>query len=152
MNKFFEVSLYMHKCSFVYNEIKKFWPQTKLIWNDISGKLDADFSNVIKSLNSDFTYILCHNLSILRNQSVDHMQTIYQDNFYESLCSYFDKLITQLKSENINYFIDPCFGFSKTRVQNHFLLQNINNFIHLKELLRLYTRELRFKFYISQNC
>ena len=70
---------------------------------------------------------------------MDYCLTLENKIFLNEVISYFDKglrLILEKISSNKRVFIDPCFGFSKTREQNHYLLS------HMGELLDHYSRSV----------
>lgn len=109
-------------------KIHKAWPQTKLIWNDISGKLDQEFKDTIANINFDFEYVFCHNLAPDRAQANNHQNFTTNEEIVPHLKDYFFDAEQVLKYSGIKYMFDPCFGFSKTRDQN---LRLIKNFHHL---------------------
>jgi dihydropteroate synthase len=114
----------------VYLFVKKFWPRTRLVFNDVSGCVDDELIDLL-SLNLDFDYILCHNLCPSRDLTSSHMK--YVDHTESNLA--FSSMIHKMKMDlsilaplKRTILIDPCFGFSKTRAQNHFLLKNMSVF------------------------
>jgi dihydropteroate synthase len=109
----------------VYHTVKKNWPKTTLIWNDVSGKLDEEFLNVVDELNNDFEYVFCHNLVPERSQAAEHMNYTVEGNVSKHILDYFKADHDLLKQCEIKYYFDPCFGFSKTREQNHELLRDM---------------------------
>lgn len=105
--------------------LKQFWPKTKLIYNDISGKLDEELFSLLKS-DLDFDYVFSHNLCSERSLAGSHMQFLYQaPNFCEHIIDYFAQGLEQLGAFHKRIIVDPCFGFSKTREQNHELLARL---------------------------
>ncbi|MEX0798299.1 MAG: dihydropteroate synthase, partial [Bacteriovoracaceae bacterium] len=53
--------------------IRKAWPKTRLIFNDVSGKVDDDLLELFKE-DLSFDYVLSHNLCPERDLCSDHMQ------------------------------------------------------------------------------
>jgi dihydropteroate synthase len=110
--------------------LNKFWPKTRLIFNDVSGCIDDEVIDLL-SMDLDFDYVLCHNLCPSRDLTSLHMN--YLDPIGEKHA--FNSMIQKLKNDlalikplGRNVIVDPCFGFSKTREQNLYLLKNINLF------------------------
>jgi dihydropteroate synthase len=116
----------------VAEKINKHWPKTKIIFNDVSGKLDEELIAFFEEFSIPFTYIFSHNGCATRAETNEHMNYIVKANdmeFLKNLSEYFIKGINTLSSLNVQFLIDPCFGFSKTREQNHFLLKHFNTFL-----------------------
>ena len=112
--------------------INKHWPDSKIIFNDISGKIDDELLEFFKSSSFPFQYIFSHNGCSTRSQSNEHMNYIDSSNdlkFLRHLGEYFLNGISKLRNANVKYYVDPCFGFSKTREQNHFLLKHFNKLL-----------------------
>ncbi len=84
---------------------QRFYNANKLIWNDVSGKID-DANDLLKNY-PELSYVHCHNLVPKRSQTLEHM---------DNLCEDLD-LETYFKSSQ--HILDPCFGFSKKREQNY---------------------------------
>jgi dihydropteroate synthase len=112
----------------VAEEFLKHHPQVKLIWNDVSGKLDSELLSILKNPPFPFTYVYSHNLASERAFTGDHMSFVSPlmgDLFLDEVHTYFQKGIQILNEMSVPYILDPCFGFSKSREQNQFLLKNI---------------------------
>lgn len=109
----------------VYLEIKNYWPQTKVIFNDVSGVIDEELLKLLKE-QKDLTYVFSHNLVTTRNDTSDHMSLCSKkmgEEFLKEYNKYFEDGLKGL--EEFNVWVDPCFGFAKTREQNHLLLKNM---------------------------
>lgn len=109
----------------LYTQTRKFWGEIPIIFNDISGSLDDELINLSKRCR--FSYVFCHNLAPTRASSSEHMkyaQDTSNEIFLERFESYFEQGLHVLDALNQSkVWIDPCFGFSKTRAQNLVLLQ-----------------------------
>lgn len=103
--------------------IKSYWRGCKVIFNDISGKVDDELLSLMKE-KLDFEYVLCHNLCPSRDLSSNHMHYISSD-VISSVVDFFNKNEFLNKLRVIH--ADPCFGFSKTFEQNHILLKKIKS-------------------------
>lgn len=116
----------------VYLVIKNFWPKTKLIFNDVSGKIDDDLVELLEMNELDFDYVYSHNLCPSRDLTSAHMDyfsDVESMDFLRLVVQYFRNGLEILKPLNRRVWIDPCFGFSKTRAQNHILLKNFKTFL-----------------------
>ena len=124
-----EVSLDTYKLEVfreVYQYAKKF--DIQLVFNDVSGELDEEVIDFLKA--SQVKYVFSHNLAPSREQTSDHMNFISPgkgEEFIDHMVRYFKLGIQRL--EGCRFIIDPCFGFSKTREQNHDLLRHFNTFL-----------------------
>ncbi len=118
----------------VYLVVKHFWPDTHLIFNDVSGKIDDELIELLSDSNLDFDYVFSHNLCSNRSLTNEHMDYVKEDDslsFIDEMVSYFRVGLEVLEPVTFNrkVWIDPCFGFSKNRSQNQFLLKNIHYFL-----------------------
>ena len=110
--------------------IKKAWPKARLIFNDISGQGDEDLILLLKS-DLQFSYVLSHNLAPNRALASNHMDYISElegKDFVNSICEWFEERLETIMCLGREIIIDPCFGFSKTRQQNHDLLKHFSVF------------------------
>ena len=100
-------------------ELVKFWKDhhlnSKLIWNDVSGKMDDSVRDFLKT---GFDYVLCHNLAPSRELTGKHMDYIHKD---LNLVDYF------LPHSHPQILFDPCIGFSKSYDQNCFVLDHFTD-------------------------
>lgn len=113
-------------------KLARFWPKCEVIFNDVSGKLDTELMEFLKTSELKFTYIYSHNLCLSRQETNKHMDytlEIQEIEFVKSVVEYFIVGIDKLKGCGRNFYIDPCFGFSKTREQNHALLKYFKTFL-----------------------
>ncbi len=112
--------------------INRFWPKTKIIFNDISGKVDSELLYLLKD-SLKFDYVLCHNLCLDRSLANNHMEFFCSD-IVESVNLFF-KEHSRILDFKRNVYADPCFGFSKSYLQNHKLLREL----HTIDSLKLYS-------------
>lgn len=108
------------------------WPKTKIIFNDVSGKLDTELIDLLTNFKINFTYIFSHNLCKNRESCLKHMDktnSLQDFDFIKSVVDYFQKGIATLQETGRPFMIDPCFGFSKTREQNHTLIKYFKTFL-----------------------
>lgn len=108
----------------VAKKINSQWPNTHLIWNDVSGVVDNDLTALLKS-SLNFSYVLSHNLCDTRENTTNHMLYLDHSELIQSMENYFNLNLSKIDS-NKKILLDPCFGFSKTREQNHYLLKNFS--------------------------
>ncbi len=122
---------------FITSYVKELSPQTDLIWNDISSVFDSYLLKALKKDSPQAKYIYCHQINQDRYQSSDHMKRVENTSnkeFMRSLEFFFENGVENFHKEKLlnRVFFDPCFGFSKTRDQNLFLLDNIEKLIFPK--------------------
>ena len=113
-------------------EVNKHWPKTKIIFNDVSGKIDDELLAFFKKTNLDFSYVFSHNNCPSRSQTNEHMNYVCKKNEMELLremSEFFVDGINKLRETKIPFYVDPCFGFSKTREQNQYLLKKFSTFM-----------------------
>ena len=116
----------------LYYVVKYFWPQTKLIFNDVSGKIDDELVDILMDGELDFDYVFSHNLCPKRELTSNHMDYCSKDESFEfirEVFQYFRNGLEILRPTNRKVWVDPCFGFSKTRKQNHLLLKHFKTFL-----------------------
>lgn len=107
----------------VYNVFKHHNIRTKLIFNDVSGCIDDELKDYLKT-DKDFDYVFCHNLAPTRDQTSFHMNFKCEGSVLASVESSFYEITNENFKRKI--YLDPCFGFSKTREQNLELLKNLH--------------------------
>ena len=116
---FYEVALW----------IRSQWPKCSLIFNDVSGKVDADLLGLLKE-DFSFSYVLSHNLCPTRDRAGDHMQFAMPergaDACVQSVAAYLQDTLSMIGETGKRIVLDPCFGFSKTREQNQDLLRSFS--------------------------
>lgn len=113
----------------IATELKKYWGKVKIIFNDVSGIVDSELEELLDS-SLDFTYVFSHNLAPKRELTSNHMDYVKtyakEEDFTKDIHLFFlDGLQKIAKRKEV--FLDPCFGFSKTREQNHILLRECAN-------------------------
>lgn len=103
-------------------KVQKFWPNCSLIWNDVSGVVDDDLLELLHG-PLKFNYVLSHNLCEQRSDTIKHMQFVENDlDIVSHLERFFEQALEKIQSKR-SIWLDPCFGFSKSREQNHALLR-----------------------------
>lgn len=110
----------------VYHELQG---RCELIFNDISGVLDH---KLISLLNSDlnFSYVYSHNLVPTREVASFHMDYIAEtdnEQTLQNVRTFFDQIKVYKFKQKI--YLDPSFGFSKNREQNHGLLSQLDQLL-----------------------
>ena len=133
INKFKTISIDTYKVATIRRFLEVFYPviKSKIIWNDISGEL-SQVGKVLKDYPS-LKYVFSHNLAPTRELSSSHMDYVCE-NIIESCLAKFQEALSFFKNENIDsdrIYLDPCFGFSKTKEQNY---EIIREFSKLKSL------------------
>ncbi len=108
--------------------LTRYWPKTKIIFNDVSGKLDKELIEFLSDSKLDFSYVFSHNLAPSRKQTNKHMDYCFEGKILSSLIDYFKSGLEELKPTNREVLVDPCFGFSKTRGQNQEILNDLAKF------------------------
>ena len=116
---------------FVSSFVRSNWPNLRLLWNDVSGVLDDESLYILKSFPR-CDYVYCHNLAPQRDKTQDHKKYFYndsdlEDRFMGHLHDYFNHGLDFFNKAGLAHrvFLDPCFGFSKTMIQNKVLLNNL---------------------------
>lgn len=97
-----------------------------VIFNDVSGKVDDELLALMNKYK--FTYVLSHNLCPDRSLTSMHMDYNYDlcgADFLREIKKYFKDALSKLSECKSQIILDPCFGFSKTKEQNHYLISNI---------------------------
>lgn len=110
---------------FVARKIKDYWPKSDLVFNDVSGKIDDVLMNYLTSSELDFSYVFCHNLCPARDESSNHMNHCEDNLSIEMVKDFFSTGLNKLTKSKRKIILDPCFGFSKTREQNHMLIKRM---------------------------
>ncbi len=113
-------------------KIHEHWPQTQLIFNDVSGVVDDELLDFLSSFDLPFSYVFSHNLCPNRKKTGEHMKyttKLAGTDFIRSLLEYFNEGLAKLSATKRSVIIDPCFGFSKTREQNQILLKYFQTFL-----------------------
>lgn len=110
----------------VAKKVRLHWPLTNLIWNDVSGVVDDELLNLLQS-DLDFSYVLSHNLCNDRTNTSNHMNYLCEEDITKNLIDFFEQRLSLIKTDK-KILLDPCFGFSKTREQNHKLLKDFTFF------------------------
>ena len=107
----------------VAKRVNKYWPNCPLIWNDVSGVVDQALLEALHG-SEKFSYVLSHNLCKNRDNTSDHMQFVDENiDLISDMEIFFTQALQEINCKR-NIWLDPCFGFSKTREQNHILLRD----------------------------
>jgi dihydropteroate synthase len=115
----YKPDVFVEVCKKVYQH----WPNCKVIWNDVSGTVDEQLLTILNG-DLEFTYVLSHNLCDERRNTQKHMQFVDEhDDLISHMENFFANALDEIKTDRF-VWLDPCFGFSKTREQNHELLKN----------------------------
>ena len=114
----------------IYQFIKEIGPKTKIIWNDVSGVIDGECVDTLRSC-PEAEYVFCHTLTKDRAMVGRHMDTILDErpeNTARELMNYFKGSELTLAKHDISErtYFDPCFGFSKTKEQNLALMRDLS--------------------------
>jgi dihydropteroate synthase len=109
-----------------YSLIRSKSKMQKIIWNDISGKIEDEVLDYLKV--NDFDLVVSHNLCSKRNESSNHMSFVKEKIDLKGYFQSFKEKLSGLKLLDRVYF-DPCFGFSKTMDQNEESLNNIESWL-----------------------
>lgn len=118
----------------VAKRVQKYWPNCPLIWNDVSGVVDDALLQALHG-PQHFSYVFSHNLCGDRDKTSDHMQFVdefvdEQMDLISHMERFFSKALKEMKCKR-NILLDPCFGFSKTREQNHILLREFSRLANI---------------------
>ena len=65
--------------TYFYQEIKKLYPDIKIIWNDVSGVLDSDLERILQTY-TDVDYIFTFTRIPDRTQVLEHMKFLLKTN------------------------------------------------------------------------
>ncbi len=115
---------------FVYDEVKRFFPQQKFIFNDVSGILDEELWELLTKCQ-DVDYVLGHTLITDRFDTSKHMESLVEGDLLKVLEKYFSEGYAQFAQRRMGsrVIFDPLFGFSKTLEQNWRLLQDLPSLV-----------------------
>ncbi len=125
---------------YVLNYIRKWSPLTQIIWNDVSGCYqDQEVVKLITSNSDNLFYVANFTFvpdRILTTKHMEYKKDITNNQFQAELFSYFSSVKNYFDKFNLikNLIIDPGFGFSKSLIQNHFLMKNFSKIINQLEL------------------
>ncbi|MCB9093715.1 MAG: dihydropteroate synthase [Halobacteriovoraceae bacterium] len=106
------------------------WKFSELIWNDVSGCFDKKTCDFLKS-HPEVSYIYSHNLCESREACAKHMDYVDENWTWDKMVGFFEKFLEKYQKEGLKnkVYLDPCFGFSKSRKQNHELLKNFSSLL-----------------------
>jgi len=107
----------------------------KVIWNDISGKVDMEMIETLKEF-PQIDYVLCHNLCPSRERANYHIEYIDEEFSIKKFKEFFSQRLKAIEEHGIDLnriILDPCFGFSKNAAQNYMLLEASDDYINLHQ-------------------
>ncbi len=108
---------------------KNFQGPGELIWNDVSGVFGVKTQELLKEF-PHMSYVFSHTNVPEKSETSHHM------NYLTDELNIFEKFQNFSKRDIKNkVYLDPCFGFSKTREQNHELIKK------LPELIREFDKD-----------
>jgi dihydropteroate synthase len=99
----------------------------KLVWNDVSGIVDHDVLKFLKE-HKNIDYVFCHNLVPSRDLTGLHKTYANETiDIYQDVSDRFLKTIKLFQENGLSdrLWLDPCFGFAKTRDQNYQLISRL---------------------------
>ena len=101
------------------------------LWNDVSGQLDQDLLDVLKS-HPKLQSVYCHNLAPSRDKCHEHMNFLIDSrDILFQLEEYFATGLKWFEKNKLHKpMLDICFGFSKSFEQNWFILKNLPLFLN----------------------
>ncbi len=131
------LSIDTYKCEtfkMVYDFVENHNLPFDLIFNDVSGKIDEELIATLQAKCPKAQYIYCHSLVPRRFMTSEHMnylKNISNEEFFDHVIEYFQEAYKRFQELNLlnRVIFDPCFGFSKTREQNHYLLANFETLV-----------------------
>ena len=122
-----------------FERVYELWSQydskTQLIFNDVSGIIDDGIISFLLNKVPRALYVFCHTFNELREKSSEHMNCTKRELSGGELVGVMTKRFTQVVAEFKRASIvhrlvlDPCFGFSKTREQNLYLVDHISELV-----------------------
>lgn len=97
------------------------------MWNDVSGVLDGQLLSLLKNELSQVYYVYSHTFVPHRDETSQHLNYTYKgqhDDLLWEVIKHFNRATQVFQQHDFldRIYFDPCFGFSKTYEQNHFLL------------------------------
>jgi dihydropteroate synthase len=97
-----------------------------MVWNDVSGKVDPAVIQLLQKYPA-LKYVLCFNPVPTRAQTSQHMDFVTPGSIVPAARKFFlESFETFLRVDLFSRVIaDPCFGFGKSREQNHQLMLQI---------------------------
>ncbi|MFZ8932713.1 MAG: dihydropteroate synthase [Bacteriovoracaceae bacterium] len=114
---------------YVYAAIMQANGDIKIIWNDVSGRLDEDALTTLKEC-SEADYVYTHNLAPQRelvNNHMDYVEKTHAVEMAKELMNFFKDGEIRLAKHGLveRTYFDPGFGFSKSLEQNLALLKEL---------------------------
>lgn len=117
----------------IYQMIRHWNPQQKMIWNDVAGIVDQETICILAEQCPDVDYVLTHNLVPTREQCSEHLQYCRRDSDPKTvvgdLINFFrknqERLLQSKKIDPKRIIFDPGLGFAKSLAENLELLKNL---------------------------
>ena len=85
----------------------------ELIWNDVSGCFDHSVQDFLNK-NPKLSYVYSHSNVPERELTNQHMDFCFEEVSLPSVSFYFKEFLKQAKGFRNRFYLDPCFGFSKS--------------------------------------
>jgi dihydropteroate synthase len=134
MNGFFpRISIDTYKLStiqYMVSELNQLGIKN-IIWNDVAGIVDEQVLQFLKD-NQLVDYVFCHNLVPSREVVGSHKNYASEtNNIIANVEMRFAQIIDLFLQHGMSHrlYLDPCFGFAKTRDQNYQLIQALSKII-----------------------
>lgn len=115
----------------VYQKIRQNYPESSVWWNDVSGVLEEKDWELLKSLDQNTSYIYSHTFVPHKSETSHHMNFVRDELSCDDLAKEMaEKFVTfqfnwNFKGIKSELILDPCFGFSKNKVQNFGLVARL---------------------------
>jgi dihydropteroate synthase len=143
---------------YFYQEIKKLFPEIKIMMNDVSGVLDEGLANMLSEL-ADVDYIFTCTRIPDRTVVLDHMSFLQdrEDNIVDECFMRFSKAHQWFTERNLlaRVFFDPGFGFSKSYTENWNLINGFSqlvSFLDKKDMTRPWVIGISKKSFLRKKC
>lgn len=122
----FKLSLDSFRIETVETFIQKLGPQSKLIWNDVSGELDSACLQILERY-PNLHYVYCHNEVKSRTNLFAHAKTFGEGDIIFRVLNDYSRVRDIFKKhvglERLTF--DPCLGFSKRYEENLEILKRL---------------------------
>lgn len=115
----------------VYSQIRQYYPDSKVWWNDVSGVVEKDDWDLLARLDANTSYIFSHTFVPEKKLTSQHMDYAQKEMSSDDLAKEIsEKFVTfqfnwNFKGIKSELILDPCFGFSKTGEQNYGLIAKL---------------------------
>ncbi len=117
-----KVSIDSYHLETVRNFAENYRGPGELIWNDVSGVFGEKTRELLEEF-PQMSYVFSHTHVPDKSQTSFHMEYLGELNVAEKFRDFLDHGL------KYKVYLDPCFGFSKTREQNHELIEQLPELI-----------------------